>query len=84
MAFCVPKFGPCGPGTVYGGKEEMRNKRTWLLLAVLVLVVTALTTGAWAAGEETASASTSPFYATPWALLPPVVAIGLALITKEV
>ena len=56
----------------------------WLpLLAVLVLMVTALTTGALAAGEEAAE-YVSPFYATPFALLPPVVAIGLALITKEV
>ena len=63
----------------------MRRMRTWLpLLAVLVLMVTALTTGAFAAGEEAAAEYVSPFYATPWALLPPVVAIGLALITKEV
>ena len=62
----------------------MRRTRTWLpLLAVLVLVVMAMTTGAFAAGEEAAE-YVSPFYATPWALLPPVVAIGLALITKEV
>ena len=62
----------------------MRKTRTWLpLLAVLVLMVTALTTGALAAGEEAAE-YVSPFYATPFALLPPVVAIGLALITKEV
>ena len=62
----------------------MRRTRTWLpLLAVLVLVVMARTTGAFAAGEEAAE-YVSPFYATPWALLPPVVAIGLALITKEV
>ena len=62
----------------------MRRARTWLpLLAVLVLVVMAMTTGAFAAGEEAAE-YVSPFYATPWALLPPVVAIGLALITKEV
>ena len=62
----------------------MRNKRNWLpLLAVLVLMAAALTTGAFAAGEEAAE-YVSPFYATPWALLPPVVAIGLALITKEV
>ena len=53
------------------------------LLAVLVLVVMTMTTGAFAAGEEAAE-YVSPFYATPWALLPPVVAIGLALITKEV
>ena len=62
----------------------MRKTRTWLpLLAVLVLMVTVLTTGAFAAGEEAAE-YVSPFYATPFALLPPVVAIGLALITKEV
>ena len=62
----------------------MRKTSTWLpLLAVLVLMVTALTTGALAAGEEAAE-YVSPFYATPFALLPPVVAIGLALITKEV
>ena len=62
----------------------MRRTRTWLpLLAVLVLVVMAMTTGAFAAGKEAAE-YVSPFYATPWALLPPVVAIGLALITKEV
>ena len=62
----------------------MRRTRTWLpLLAVLGLVVMAMTTGAFAAGEEAAEYG-SPFYATPWALLPPVVAIGLALITKEV
>ena len=62
----------------------MRKMRTWLpLLAVLVLMVMAVTTGAFAAGEEAAE-YVSPFYATPWALLPPVVAIGLALITKEV
>ena len=62
----------------------MRRTRTWLpLLAALVLVVMAMTTGAFAAGEEAAE-YVSPFYATPWALLPPVVAIGLALITKEV
>ena len=62
----------------------MRKMRTWLpLLAVLVLMVMAVTTGAFAAGEEAAE-YISPFYATPLALLPPVIAIGLALITKEV
>ena len=62
----------------------MRRTRPWRpLLAVLVLGVMAMTTGAFAAGEEAAE-YVSPFYATPWALLPPVVAIGLALITKEV
>ena len=62
----------------------MRKRRNWLpLLAVLVMAVLAMTTGAFAAGEE-AAGYISPFHATAWALLPPVIAIGLALITKEV
>ncbi|MBS6371764.1 MAG: Na+/H+ antiporter NhaC family protein [Oscillospiraceae bacterium] len=64
--------------------KEMRKKRNWLpLLAVLVMAVLAMTTGAFAAGEEAAE-YVSPFHATAWSLLPPVIAIGLALITKEV
>ena len=62
----------------------MRKKRNWLpLLAVLIMAVLAMTTGAFAAGEEVAE-YVSPFHATAWSLLPPVIAIGLALITKEV
>ena len=62
----------------------MRKRRNWLpLLAVLVMAVLAMTTGAFAAGEEAAE-YVSPFHATAWSLLPPVIAIGLALITKEV
>ena len=61
----------------------MRKRRNWLpLLAVLVMAVLAMTTGAFAAGEEAAE-YISPFHATAWSLLPPVIAIGLALITKE-
>jgi Na+/H+ antiporter NhaC len=64
--------------------NKMRKRRNWLpLLAVLVMVVLAMTTGAFAAGEEAAE-YVSPFHATAWSLLPPVIAIGLALITKEV
>ena len=41
-----------------------------------------LTFAGVACAEE--NAPTSPFYQTAWSLLPPVVAIGLALLTKEV
>ena len=62
----------------------MRKRRNWLpLLAVLVMAVLAMTTGAFAAGEEAAE-YVRTFHATAWSLLPPVIAIGLALITKEV
>ena len=60
----------------------MRKRRNWLpLLAVLVMAVLAMTTGAFAAGEEAAE-YVSPFHATAWSLLPPVIAIGLALIVS--
>ena len=50
------------------------------IFVMMVMLVTAITV--FAAGEETEAVSN--FYATFWALVPPVVAIGLALITKEV
>ena len=61
------------------------NQRTrkWLLFALTLLLLTALlTTGALAADEE---AVYEPIlYGSFWSLIPPLVAIILALITKEV
>ena len=51
-------------------------------LAMALLLCSAMTITAFAAGEDAAEANR--FYQTIWSLLPPVVAIGLALITKEV
>lgn len=51
-----------------------------LLLCIAVLIFPAL---AYAAGDGAAE-SASHFYMTAWSLLPPIIAIGLALITKEV
>ena len=53
------------------------------LIAVLALIVCALVVGVFAAGGE-AEEAVSRFYGTAWSLLPPVIAIVLALITKEV
>ena len=53
------------------------------LIAVLAVIICALVTGVFADGEEAAEV-TSRFYGTAWSLLPPVIAIVLALITKEV
>ena len=66
-----------------GVKMKNRSTKTVLLgiLAIIVLCVTSL--AVFAAGEE-AEETVSNFYATFWALVPPLVAIGLALITKEV
>ena len=60
----------------------MRNLRRRLLplLAVVLLVCSAMTVTAFAAGDEAAAPS---MYGTFWALIPPFVAIILALITKQ-
>jgi len=51
-----------------------------LLLVLLILLLTASVAFAEGDGAE----ASSPFYQTFWSLLPAVIAIGLALITKEV
>ncbi|MBQ7371793.1 MAG: Na+/H+ antiporter NhaC family protein [Blautia sp.] len=53
----------------------------WAILCLSMLVSFSVTV--FAEAEETTEV-TSRFYETPWALLPPVIAIALALITKEV
>ncbi len=57
--------------------KRMTTKR-WILLLVVMAVVVA--TAACAGTGETGN----PFIGTFWAIVPPVVAIALALITKEV
>lgn len=64
----------------------MRTKKrnTWLG-AIFVCIVVALAMSMTAfAGEADAAAEGSKMYATGWSLVPPLVAIILALITKEV
>ena len=60
----------------------MKNLRRRLLplLAVVLLLCSAMTVTAFAAGDEAAAPS---MYGTFWALIPPFVAIILALITKQ-
>lgn len=62
----------------------MKNSRK-MIFAILIAALAAVSTGmlVFAAGES-GDAAVSSFYATFWALIPPIVAIGLALITKEV
>ena len=62
----------------------MRNTRKILALLPILLILLLLTTAfAFAEGEADAEAP-SRFYQTFWSLLPAVIAIGLALVTKEV
>ena len=60
-----------------------KNKKTVLIVFFLaMLIIGAFTTLVYADGGE--DAFQSNFYGTFWALLPPIIAIALALITKEV
>ena len=64
--------------------KSIRNGRRWLMcLALVLLCVSAIGIPALAESEEAVEVA-SRFYMTIWSLLPPVIAIGLALITKEV
>jgi len=62
------------------------NRRRLVIIALIgILLTLALGVLALAEGDgEAAAEATSRFYQTFWSLLPPIIAIGLALITKEV
>ncbi len=62
----------------------MRNTRRALAVLPILLILLLVTTAvAFAAGDGDGEAP-SRFYQTFWSLLPAVIAIGLALVTKEV
>ena len=65
------------------GEKEMSktSKKRSAAIALFLLVLTASAMMAFGADE---TAEVSKFYGTFWSLVPPIVAIGLALITKEV
>ena len=58
-----------------------KNKRA---LGAIVVMLSLLLVPMTAFAAEEVAEYTSPMYATFWALLPPIIAIALALITKEV
>ena len=63
---------------------KTKTRNTWLgMIFVVILVATAMATTAFG-GEAEVVEHTSNMYATAWSLVPPLVAIILALITKEV
>lgn len=57
-----------------------KTRRILTILVVCVAMLTVMSTTVWAAQDE----HQSNMYATAWSLVPPIVAIGLALLTKEV
>ncbi len=62
--------------------KTRRISRRFGTAILMVLALCMMTATAFATGEE--AEVVVPFYQTIWSLLPPVVAIALALITKEV
>ena len=65
----------------------MRNlsaKRIIAFAAVMMLIAAVFSVGVFADAAPVAEEGNDGFYATFWALIPPVIAIALALITKEV
>ncbi len=77
------KAGAKGPGKEEIMKTNRSLQRVGRILAVLALTACILTVGVFAA-EEAAAEYASPFFCSFWALVPPIIAIVLALITKEV
>lgn len=64
-------------------RTKRKNKFGIILLALAVLVPLLVVT-AYASGDGAAAEEGSRFFGTVWSLIPPLVAIILALITKEV
>lgn len=62
----------------------MRNKKRMFMVILVMTVMGILTSPLSVFAAEAEEAARPALYATFWALVPPVVAIGLALITKEV
>ena len=61
-----------------------KSKRLTLFLLTLFIMTFLFSTTVFAAEADSAAEATSYFYMTFWSLLPPIIAIALALITKEV
>lgn len=62
--------------------QKSKKVKRWLWPFLVLMLVMAM--GMLVGAEEEAAEYVPGMYATAWALLPPIVAIGLALITKEV
>ena len=75
-AFCPHIFGK--------GFSLIMSRRKQVLLALAAVAAFAILFAMPAFAEDAAAQEVPTLYATFWSLLPPVVAIGLALITKEV
>lgn len=62
--------------------KPISRKKLIILIGIMMVLVLATASGVYAASNEVDNSSM--FYGTGWALLPPMITIVLALITKEV
>ena len=63
----------------------MNKKKLIRIMALVLMLASVCTTAVFAAGEDGIDPMAgNPFYHSYWALVPPIIAIALALITKEV
>ena len=67
-----------------GVNMQKRRRRLWKAVVMAVVLALVLPVAAFAASEDAGAAGQPALFATFWALVPPIVAIVLALITKEV
>ncbi len=74
------------PRAAQTGEEKGMDKRKGNMVRgiLLAVILVAAFAAPLLAGNGESAAEGGGFYGTVWALLPPVIAIGLALITKEV
>jgi Na+/H+ antiporter NhaC len=70
------------PKEKYGGLKMKKSRKSLAFLMVMLVLIAVFTATSLAAGEDAAEGSR--FVDTFWSLVPPIVAIVLALITKEV
>ncbi len=74
------------PNVLMGKEKQMKSNKKILIALISAIAISLVAYGCFRSMPEVAVNAESPskMYATYWSLIPPVVAIVLALITKEV
>ena len=70
--------------SIFMEENQMKLSTRKTLPTVIMVAITLIVLCIAAFATQGAELGTERFYNTPWALLPPVIAITLALVTKEV
>ena len=70
--------------SIFMEENQMKLSARKTLPTIIMVAITLIVLCIAAFATQGAELGTERFYNTPWALLPPVIAITLALVTKEV